>query len=456
MKKLIRILLAAAIVIAAVVLVVTLLTPWMDGWGASQAEVSAALPGDVLVLEPAGVVNRAVTVHASPEQIYPWIVQMGADKGGLYSYTALESLIRCPMVNADRLHPEWQDLKVGDPMRMCPTDFGPVPYEIAQIEPNHAIVMGHQENGRWTDTWQFVVIPQSDGTSRLITRTRTMFTGGIWDVFHPMIFFMERGMLLGIKERAETLASIPSEAAIQTATPRPPAAATPLAEEPPTPTPEIFIARTQAIPGPEVVALPVPCIEEHMAAYVNIADGYCFAFPKEFSLVQDTGTRVSSGPLSEGHEPLIVTAGVQVFPAGDQTLDDAVEAFLAEFVGPNPPWEISQTALSFRTESARLLDPLPGLGSSRAVIILHHNRVYRLLFYPSPVNADGSLSARPGDPAYDTFQALFEAIINSFSFLDDPADTAGTLAFPITCFSPDQAVTIDAASGTCSPIDRTQ
>jgi len=454
MKKPVLILLVIVGLIAAAVLVVTMLTPWMDRWGASEAEIRVAFPGDALVPEPASVVNRAVTIHASPEQIYPWIVQMGADKGGLYSYTSLESLINCPQVNADRIHPEWQDLQVGDLMRMCPTDFGPIPYSIAQIEPNRAIVMGHQENGRWTDTWQFVVVPQPDGTSRLITRSRTTLTGGIWDVLHPVIFFMERGMLLGIKERAEGLASLPTDAAIPTSTPEPPAVAKPTAE-PPTPTPEIFIARTQAIPGPEIVALPVPCVEEDLAAYVNLTDGYCCAFPKEFSLRKDTGIGIYSGPLSEGVEPLIVTAGVQVLPAGDKTLDGAVGAFIDEFVGPNPPWEIPQTALSFRTEPGRLLDPIPGLGSSRAVIILHNNREYRLIFYPSPVNPDGSLNAQPGETAYDTFLALFDAMMNSFSFLDDPADTAGTLALPITCFSPDQALVIDPAAGTCTPFEGT-
>ena len=64
--------------------------------------------------------------------------------------------------------------------------------------------MGHQENGEWVDLWQFVIIPQRDRTSRMIVRTRTMMVGGIWTVIHPGVFIMERGMLLGIKERAES------------------------------------------------------------------------------------------------------------------------------------------------------------------------------------------------------------------------------------------------------------
>ena len=186
---------------------VILLTPWMDRYGATDAEVAAAFPGDELVPNPASFVNRAITIDASPEDIYPWLVQLDAEKGGWYSYDWLETnLLRCPMTNADRIHPEWQDRQVGDKVRMCPGDFGPPPYEVAQIHPDQAIVLGHQENGEWVDLYQFVITSQADGSSRLLLRTRTMMAGGLWDLIHPGVFIMERGMLQGIKARAEALA----------------------------------------------------------------------------------------------------------------------------------------------------------------------------------------------------------------------------------------------------------
>ncbi|MDX1437863.1 MAG: hypothetical protein R3335_13715, partial [Anaerolineales bacterium] len=55
-----------------------LLTPWMDRWGAAHEEISAELPGDALVPAPARLINRAITIRAAPEEIYPWIVQLGA------------------------------------------------------------------------------------------------------------------------------------------------------------------------------------------------------------------------------------------------------------------------------------------------------------------------------------------------------------------------------------------
>jgi hypothetical protein len=204
MNKQQKTLFVAAACIAAVPVSLTLLTPWMDRWGATNEELSAALPGDELVPEPVSFVNRAVTIHASPEEIFPWIVQLGAGKGGFYSYTWLETyLLRCPLVNADRIHPEWQDLKVGDEVKMCPEEPAPPPYIVAQIIPNQAVILGHQDNGEWVDLWQFVIRPQLDGSSRLVLRTRTMMSGGFWSIIHPGVFIMERGMLLGIKERAE-------------------------------------------------------------------------------------------------------------------------------------------------------------------------------------------------------------------------------------------------------------
>ncbi len=204
MKKFLKFAAILLTLIVSIILLTVLLTPWMDRWGATDAEVAASYPGDELVPRPASFVNRAVTVNAKPEQIYPWIVQLGAGKGGMYSYSWLETyLLNCRLVNADRIHPEWQDLKAGDLVRMCPNEFGPPPYTVAQIEPNQVIVMGHQENGKWVDLWQFVLTPQPDGTTRLVLRTRTMAVGGFWDIIHPGIFIMERGMLLGIKERAE-------------------------------------------------------------------------------------------------------------------------------------------------------------------------------------------------------------------------------------------------------------
>lgn len=196
----------AAILVGVVALV--LLMPWMDSWGASTEEIGTVLPGDELVASPRVVYNRAITVNAAPEKIYPWLVQLGAEKGGMYSYSWFETnVLQCELINADRIHPEWQVLKVGDKVKMCPGNSGPPAYEVAMLVPNQAIVMGHQDQGKWSDVWQLILVPQDEGTTRLIIRGRNALTGMLWDVIRPGEFIMMRGMMLGIKERAEGMAA---------------------------------------------------------------------------------------------------------------------------------------------------------------------------------------------------------------------------------------------------------
>ena len=204
MKKLIRIVLVLAALLTLGVVGIILLTPWMDRWGATEEEIAATFPGDELVPDPASFVNRAVAIQASPEQIYPWIAQLGAGRGGFYSYSWLDNhLLRCELADIHQILPEFQDPQVGDEVKMCENESAPPPYIVAQVLPNEALVLGHQEDGEWVDLWQFVIRPQADGSSRLVLRTRTQMVGGVWTIIHPGVFVMERGMLLGIKERAE-------------------------------------------------------------------------------------------------------------------------------------------------------------------------------------------------------------------------------------------------------------
>ncbi|HUF00393.1 MAG TPA: hypothetical protein VMN99_14140 [Anaerolineales bacterium] len=223
MKKLFKLIGILAGIGILVVIVMFALLPWMDRWGATNDEIAASFSGDELVPSPRLLYTRSVTVNATPEQIYPWIVQLGADKAGMYSYTWLESLIQCPQTNADRIHEEWQDLKVGDKVLMCPDVNAPPAYEVALIEPNRAIVMGHkrsspvdQANGTWSDVWQFILLPQSDGTTRLILRSRSTMEGLLWDAMRPGEFIMVRGRLLTLKQRAENTDFVPPVSNLKT------------------------------------------------------------------------------------------------------------------------------------------------------------------------------------------------------------------------------------------------
>src|ERR1051325_3006325 len=118
MKKFLKIIgVLIAVGILGVVAII-LLMPSMDRWGATQAEISGSFPGDELVPSPRITYTRAISINAKPEEIYPWIVQLGAEKGGMYSYTWFETnILQCELINADRIRPEWQNLKVGDQMK---------------------------------------------------------------------------------------------------------------------------------------------------------------------------------------------------------------------------------------------------------------------------------------------------------------------------------------------------
>src|SRR2546422_155339 len=87
------------------------LRPMQLRWGATDDEVQRALPGDDNVPQPTFNATRAVTVDAQPEEIWPWLIQIGAGRAGWYSYDLLDNLGH---PSAERIIPEFQQLAVGD------------------------------------------------------------------------------------------------------------------------------------------------------------------------------------------------------------------------------------------------------------------------------------------------------------------------------------------------------
>ena len=102
-----------AALIAGTVVLRPLLASRYRRWNTSGDEAVRTLPGDERV--PASLVTQtlAVTIKALPGAIWPWLAQIGQERGGLYSYALLENIARCQMHNADRIVPEWE-LHVGD------------------------------------------------------------------------------------------------------------------------------------------------------------------------------------------------------------------------------------------------------------------------------------------------------------------------------------------------------
>ena len=109
--------LAAAAAAACYVLAVR---PRLLRWGASTQESAGPLPGDELVRTPRMQSTRAVTINAPAADVWPWLVQLGAGRGGMYSYDALENAAGLGMRSADRILPEYQRLDVGDVIPLGP------------------------------------------------------------------------------------------------------------------------------------------------------------------------------------------------------------------------------------------------------------------------------------------------------------------------------------------------
>jgi hypothetical protein len=185
--------------------------PWMSTWGATQAELEKALPGDSLVPDPTLQSTKGLTVKASPEAIYPWLLQIGVDRGGMYSYDWLENLFGLNVHTVDTIVPEYQNVQVGDFWRFTPEDYvlNPGPgLLVKELRPNAAVLlcfgMENEPDEACIDTWQFVLEPQVDGTTRLLLRSRMAIEEELpIKLTYFAQFIMERKMLLEIRELAE-------------------------------------------------------------------------------------------------------------------------------------------------------------------------------------------------------------------------------------------------------------
>ncbi len=198
-----------ALAIAGSILTSPLTRPWYSKWGATEIEVNMSLPGDDQVPNPVLVSTRAITIQTQASAVWPWLVQMGQGRGGLYSYERLENLVGCDMHNADQIMPEHQNLKIGDKIRLVP-EGRDLYFLVSTIEPNRAIILFGDDP---PTTWAFILHPINENATRLIIRWRQDYEttpGNVigWRlVTDPITFVMERKLLQGIKARAEAAAS---------------------------------------------------------------------------------------------------------------------------------------------------------------------------------------------------------------------------------------------------------
>jgi hypothetical protein len=187
----------------------TVVFPWMLSWGATEAESTMALPGDGVVPNPLHRSTRAVTIDAPVEDVWPWIAQLGQDRGGFYSYSWIENMMLADIHSAKTIHPDWLVRSEGQllpltspnyPLGLVKRKERSVGPHILRFEPNQVMVL---------EGWgSFVLQPLAGGKTRFLVRdpTKPMSRPGklLWLVFfEPGHFAMEREMMKGIRARAE-------------------------------------------------------------------------------------------------------------------------------------------------------------------------------------------------------------------------------------------------------------
>jgi len=179
---------------------------WMSRWGTTSPDLTRVMAGDGLIAHPTYSGTMAVIINARPEHIWPWLVQMGYKRGGLYSYDWLDRLFGyLDRPSATRILPEFQQLAVGDEI---PLGRGPR-WPVAAVEASRALVLDMRNMGGIDWVWQFGLYPVDEKRTQLVSRSRvrakTIWARLLTFAIEPAGFLMTRRMLLGLRQRAEAL-----------------------------------------------------------------------------------------------------------------------------------------------------------------------------------------------------------------------------------------------------------
>ena len=172
--------------------------PWALNWGATPEEIARAMPGDSILSAPTFDATRAVTIDATPADIWPWIVQMGYGKAGFYSYDRLDN---DGIASADHIIPDYQQLEIGDSIPLSARSF----VTVAVMDSERSMLWEYRGDEKTTVfTWAWGLNPRDGRQTRLVTRLRwraaDLRSRLMLDLFE---IFMMRKCMLGIKRRAE-------------------------------------------------------------------------------------------------------------------------------------------------------------------------------------------------------------------------------------------------------------
>jgi len=189
---------------------------YFRNWGTTKDECGMNLPGDELIRRPSVQSTEGIWIDAPPMAVWPWLVQIGQDRAGLYGFDRVAKLIGLGQADADRIHPEWQHLSPGDAVRLAPQGWLGLPRGITLtveyvVHDTTLVLRGTRPGMPWETVWSFHLLPRQQDRCRFLIRTRTSLRHpgevvGV-EMAGPVTALITRGLLQGIKLRAEQAAT---------------------------------------------------------------------------------------------------------------------------------------------------------------------------------------------------------------------------------------------------------
>ncbi len=177
-----------------------IIRPWHLHWAAAQNEVELILPGDYLVLKPNFNATRAITINASPEIIWRWIIQIGSKRAGWYSIDWIDN---GGIKSSTSISAAFQTIEINQFIPFTPDQKNGM--WVKDFKSNQYIL--------WVDktgnaTWVWYLLPDGNNKTRLLTRLRTKYVWkGFWIIYYLLFdmgdIIMMRTCMKGIKRRAE-------------------------------------------------------------------------------------------------------------------------------------------------------------------------------------------------------------------------------------------------------------
>jgi hypothetical protein len=191
-----------------------ILRPRLLDWGATDDERHGPLPGDDVLPAADYQTTRAITIQASAESIWPWLVQMGQDRAGFYTHNWVERLLQSGIPDVSDIHPEWQQLVAGDLVHTNRDRGGKtLGWPVESVDPGRSLVV--RSRSLPIGTYAFVLDPIDARTTRFIVRDRARWKPLEWPftvlLYEPLHAYMETGLMQGVKRRAEARPAPPND-----------------------------------------------------------------------------------------------------------------------------------------------------------------------------------------------------------------------------------------------------